>query len=122
MPNLDAETTCKEAVLQGIALTVARKMAQPLIRRVDMLTETNRVQARVKPTGRARYHVTGWHVVRFDQPGVAVAALYLEAVEVGGRDRTDEMLHGEVRGLSSYEIPLRLLSLDKTSTGENPKL
>src|SRR6185312_8220629 len=82
-------------------------MAQPLICRVNVVTETDRVHIGVKPARRGHNYVPGWNVVGFDKPGVAVAALYLEAVEVGGWERADEMLRGEECGheRTRYEVP-----------------
>ena len=79
MPNADAESSRVEAVLQRVG-TRAWNVAQPLVSRVDVLPEADRVQIRVKPTRRGHDHITGWHVMGFDKPGVAVAALYLQPV------------------------------------------
>jgi hypothetical protein len=90
-------------------------MAQPLVTHVWMVPEADRVHVGVEPAGRGHDHVPGWHVVRFDQPGVAVAAEDLEAVEVGGRDRADDARLGEpfrlVAGSGSPFLKIRTVSV-----------
>ena len=74
-------------------------MPEPLVSRIDVMAEADRVQVGIEPARRGDDDITGWHVMGFDEPGVAVAAQHLEAIEVGGRDRANKMLGGEERGL-----------------------
>lgn len=111
MPNADAEPSCVERILQRVR-AATRDLAQTVVGGVDVLAKADRVHIRVEPAGRGHDHAPGRHIVRFDQPGVAVTALYSEAVEVGGRDCADEALNGEVRRLrcGGYEVPLGRLA------------
>lgn len=97
MSNACTKATSKKGLLERIG-SIAGNVSQTLISRIHVVTNTDRVEVGIKPARRGHDHIPSWHVMGFNKPRVGVAAQYLEAIEIGGRQRANEMLGGEERG------------------------
>src|SRR5262249_56858374 len=96
MPGADAETPCEEGILQRVTLPDARNMTQALVRRVNVLAETDWVRVGIRPARRHDDRIVSWDEWRLDKQRVRITAPNFEAVVICWRRCTVDRLVGEV--------------------------
>ena len=97
MPYTNTKTARIEAVLQRVWARTWN-VPEPLVGRVNVLPETNGVEV-VQARLWRQNHIALWHVVGFNEPGVAIRALDLQAVVLGWQDSANNMFNGHERRL-----------------------